>query len=80
MEEAHPQYNLKVFADDLTLLFLVSNLMIIGLQEAMGPLKESAVWVDETIFLNMAFGRKRPLSPSGILQEDPLGLSTEGNE
>lgn len=53
---------------------------ISGYQETMGPLKESAVWVDETIFLNMAFGRKRPMSPASALQDDPLGLSVEGNE
>ncbi|KAK4306275.1 hypothetical protein Pmani_021897 [Petrolisthes manimaculis] len=57
-----------------------STVQFRGYQETMGPLKESAVWVDETIFLNMAFGRKRPMSPASALQEDPLGLSVEGND
>lgn len=57
-----------------------STVQFKGYQETMGPLKESAVWVDETIFLNMAFGRKRPMSPASALQDDPLGLSVEGND
>lgn len=57
-----------------------STVQFRGYQETMGPLKESAVWVDETIFLNMAFGRKRPMSPASALQDDPLGLSVEGND
>ncbi|XP_042861226.1 exocyst complex component 2-like [Penaeus japonicus] len=57
-----------------------STVQFKGYQETMGLLKESAVWVDETIFLNMAFGRKRPMSPTSALQEDPLGLSVEGND
>lgn len=57
-----------------------STVQFKGYQETMGPLKESAVWVDETIFLNMAFGRKRPMSPTSALQDDPLGLSVEGND
>ncbi|KAG7167081.1 Exocyst complex component 2-like 2, partial [Homarus americanus] len=57
-----------------------STVQFKGYQETMGPLKESAVWVDETIFLNMAFGRKRPMSPASVLQDDPLGLSVEGND
>ncbi|KAK8724030.1 hypothetical protein OTU49_011406 [Cherax quadricarinatus] len=57
-----------------------STVQFKGYQETMGPLKESAVWVDETIFLNMAFGRKRPMSPTSVLQDDPLGLSVEGND
>ncbi|CAL4124677.1 unnamed protein product, partial [Meganyctiphanes norvegica] len=57
-----------------------STVQFKGYQETMGPLKESAVWVDETIFLNMAFGRKRPMSPATGLHDDPLGLSVEGND
>ncbi|KAG0730531.1 Exocyst complex component 2 [Chionoecetes opilio] len=57
-----------------------STVQFRGYQETMGPLKESAVWVDETIFLNMAFGRKRPMSPASVLQDDPLGLSVEGHD
>ncbi|MPC16448.1 Exocyst complex component 2 [Portunus trituberculatus] len=57
-----------------------STVQFRGYQETMGPLKESAVWVDETIFLNMAFGRKRPMSPASALQDDPLGLSVEGHD
>ncbi|XP_076044833.1 exocyst complex component secretory 5 [Oratosquilla oratoria] len=57
-----------------------STVQFKGYQETMGPLKESAVWVDETVILNMAFGRKRPMSPTSGLQDDPLGLSVEGNE
>lgn len=41
-------------------------------------MKESAVWVEETTPL-YAFGR-HSLSPSGYQQEDPLGLSVEGND
>ena len=57
-----------------------STVQFRGYQETMGPLKESAVWVDENTFLNMTFGRKRPMSPTATLHDDPLGLSVEGNE
>ncbi|KAJ8954136.1 hypothetical protein NQ318_005730 [Aromia moschata] len=42
-----------------------------------GPMKESAVWVEETPIFS--WGR-HSLSPSSYQQEDPLGLSVEDNE
>lgn len=45
--------------------------------ETIGPLKESAVWVDEAPNQSLSWGR-RVLTPN--TQEDPLGLSIEGNE
>lgn len=51
----------------------------IGNHEVIGPLKESAVWIDEAPSQNFAWGR-RTLVQSVLTQEDPLGLSTEGNE
>ncbi|CRL05667.1 CLUMA_CG018700, isoform A [Clunio marinus] len=47
--------------------------------EMIGPLKESAVWVEESPVQSLAWGR-RTMAPSGYSQEDPLGLSIEGNE
>ncbi|XP_030384774.1 exocyst complex component 2 [Scaptodrosophila lebanonensis] len=47
--------------------------------ETIGPLKESAVWIEESSPQNFAWGR-RTLTQSGLTQEDPLGLSIEGNE
>lgn len=41
-----------------------------------GPMKESAVWVEET---ELFWGR-HSLSPSSYQQEDPLGLSVEDTE
>ena len=46
-----------------------------GFQETVGPTKESAVWVDETISVG-----PRPLSMATCQQEDPLQISVEGNE
>lgn len=43
--------------------------------ETIGPLKESAVWVDETPIQTLQWGR-RALTGS-ITQDDPLGLSIE---
>ncbi|XP_061397628.1 exocyst complex component 2 [Musca vetustissima] len=51
----------------------------IGNHEIIGPLKESAVWIEEAPTQNFAWGR-RTLVQSVLTQEDPLGLSTEGNE
>jgi exocyst complex component 2 len=49
-------------------------------KENVGPLKESAVWIEETPLQSIAWGR-RTISQTGYsLQEDPLGLSIEGNE
>lgn len=48
-----------------------------GYHETIGPMKESAVWVEETpLFI---WGR-RSMSPSSYQHEDLLGLSVEGNE
>lgn len=44
--------------------------------ETIGPLKESAVWIEEPT--SLAWGR-RTLGPTKYTQEDPLGLSIEGN-
>nr|XP_023022943.1 exocyst complex component 2 [Leptinotarsa decemlineata] len=44
---------------------------------SIGPMKESAVWVEETPMYS--WGR-HSLSPSSFQQEDPLGLSVEENE
>lgn len=46
-----------------------------GYHETIGPLKESAVWVDESNLLGT--GRRRALVPSSYQQEDPLDLSVE---
>lgn len=42
-------------------------------------MKESAVWIEESPMQSLAWGR-RSLAPTGYSQEDPLGLSIEGNE
>lgn len=47
--------------------------------ESIGPMKESAVWIEESPMQSLAWGR-RSMAPSGYTQEDPLGLSIEGNE
>lgn len=47
--------------------------------ETIGPMKESAVWIEESPMQSLAWGR-RTLSPTSYTQEDPLGLSIEGNE
>lgn len=47
--------------------------------ETIGPLKESAVWIEESPTQTLSWGR-RTLTQSGYTQEDPLGLSIEGNE
>lgn len=46
-----------------------------GYHETIGPLKESAVWVDESHLTGL--GRHRALIPSSFQQDDPLGLSVE---
>lgn len=50
-----------------------------GYHETIGPMKESAVWVEEAPMQSLGWGR-RALSPTNYQQEDPLGLSVEGNE
>lgn len=47
--------------------------------ETIGPMKESAVWIEESPMQSLAWGR-RSIAPSKYSQEDPLGLSIEGNE
>lgn len=47
--------------------------------ETIGPLKESAVWIEESPMQSLAWGR-RSLAPTSYTQEDPLGLSIEGND
>lgn len=46
--------------------------------EMIGPLKETAIWIEESSMQSMAWGR-RSLAPAKFTQEDPLGLSLEGN-
>jgi len=46
-----------------------------GYHETIGPLKESAVWVDESHLSGL--GRHRSLIATSFQQEDPLGLSVE---
>lgn len=47
-----------------------------GYHETIGPLKESAVWVEEAPIQSLSWNR-RSLSPSSFQMEDPLGLSVE---
>ncbi|XP_058808366.1 exocyst complex component 2 [Phymastichus coffea] len=56
-----------------------STVQFRGYHETIGPMKESAVWVEEAPVLSFVWGR-RALSPTNYQQEDPLGLSVEGNE
>ncbi|XP_075212432.1 exocyst complex component secretory 5 isoform X2 [Lycorma delicatula] len=56
-----------------------STVQFRGYHETIGPLKESAVWVEEAPLQTLAWGR-RSLSPTSYQMEDPLGLSVEGNE
>ncbi|KAL3277052.1 hypothetical protein HHI36_012413 [Cryptolaemus montrouzieri] len=53
------------------------NVSFKGYHETIGPMKESAVWVEEAPLFS--WGR-HSLSPSSYQQEDPLGLSVEGND
>uniref|UniRef100_A0A8D8SKL0 Exocyst complex component 2 n=1 Tax=Cacopsylla melanoneura TaxID=428564 RepID=A0A8D8SKL0_9HEMI len=47
-----------------------------GYHETIGPLKESAVWVEEAPIQSLSWNR-RSMSPSSYQLEDPLGLSVE---
>lgn len=47
-----------------------------GYHETIGPLKESAVWVEEAPIQSLSWNR-RSMSPSSLQMEDPLGLSVE---
>ena len=50
-----------------------------GYHERIGPMKESAVWVEEAPIRNMWWGR-RGLTPTTYQHDDPLGISIEGVE
>ncbi|XP_078047507.1 exocyst complex component secretory 5 [Augochlora pura] len=56
-----------------------STVQFRGYHETIGPMKESAVWVEEAPLQSFVWGR-RTLSPTNYQQEDPLGLSVEGND
>ncbi|EZA62577.1 hypothetical protein DMN91_005509 [Ooceraea biroi] len=56
-----------------------STVQFRGYHETIGPMKESAVWVEEAPMESLGWGR-RALSPTNYQQEDPLGLSVEGND
>lgn len=48
--------------------------------ESIGPLKESAFWMDEShLITSNAWGRKHPAAPSLFQPDNPLGLNDEGN-
>ena len=51
----------------------------VGYHETIGPIKESAVWVEEAPLQTLAWGR-RSMSPTNYQHEHPLGLSVEENE
>ncbi|KAG8228948.1 hypothetical protein J437_LFUL007699 [Ladona fulva] len=57
-----------------------STVQFRGYYETIGPMKESAVWVEEAPLQSLAWGSRRSLSPTTYQHEDPLGLSVEGNE
>lgn len=56
-----------------------STVQFRGYHETIGPMKESAVWVEEAPLQTLAWGR-RSLSPTSYQQEDPLGISVEEND
>ncbi|XP_053982220.1 exocyst complex component 2 [Hylaeus anthracinus] len=56
-----------------------STVQFRGYHETIGPMKESAVWVEEAPMQSFVWGR-RTLSPTNYQQDDPLGLSVEGND
>ncbi|XP_050665877.1 exocyst complex component 2 [Leptidea sinapis] len=56
-----------------------STVQFRGYHESIGPVKESAVWVEEAAPPPLPWGR-RPMSPTAYTPPDPLGLSTEGDE
>ncbi|KZC06954.1 PREDICTED: exocyst complex component 2 [Dufourea novaeangliae] len=56
-----------------------STVQFRGYHETIGPMKESAVWVEEAPLQSFGWER-RTLSPTNYQQEDPLGLSVEGND
>ncbi|XP_028039948.1 exocyst complex component 2 [Bombyx mandarina] len=56
-----------------------STVQFRGYHESIGPVKESAVWVEEAAPPSLPWGR-RPMSPTTYTPPDPLGLSTEGED
>ncbi|CAK1548634.1 unnamed protein product [Leptosia nina] len=56
-----------------------STVQFRGYHESIGPVKESAVWVEEAAPPALPWGR-RPMSPTVYTPPDPLGLATEGDE
>ncbi|XP_026324011.1 exocyst complex component 2 isoform X2 [Hyposmocoma kahamanoa] len=56
-----------------------STVQFRGYHESIGPVKESAVWVEEAAPPSLPWGR-RPMSPTAYTPPDPLGLSTEGED
>ncbi|CAB3245306.1 unnamed protein product [Arctia plantaginis] len=56
-----------------------STVQFRGYHESIGPVKESAVWVEEAAPPSLPWGR-RPMSPTTYIPPDPLGLSTEGDD
>lgn len=56
-----------------------STVQFRGYHESIGPVKESAVWVEEAAPPSVPWGR-RPMSPATYTPPDPLGLSTEGDD
>jgi len=56
-----------------------STVQFRGYHETIGPMKESAVWVEEAPLQTLAWGR-RSMSPTNYQHEDPLGLSVEEND
>lgn len=53
-----------------------STVQFRGYHETVGPMKESAVWVEEEPIQYFAWGR-RAMSQNSYQEEDPLGLSVE---
>ena len=52
-----------------------------GYKIQIGPLQDSAVWIDETHTYHAMFSRNRASSPiTSEEQDDPLGISDESNE
>ncbi|XP_045510493.1 exocyst complex component 2 [Colias croceus] len=56
-----------------------STVQFRGYHESIGPVKESAVWVEEAAPPALPWGR-RPMSPTAYTPPDPLGLATEGDD
>lgn len=48
--------------------------------ETIGPMKECAVWIEESPIQTLASWGRRTITSSNYTQEDPLGLSIEGND